>query len=509
MKNRFSQILILIVVLFYSCKNDQDSSNKIHTLTNSTVLEKEIDTSNDEFYLDTNSTLNINLPDTVIKKGFSTQIDCRKTTKKVSLKTILAELSPQVQSFKIDPTTPTTIHGKKGTIIEFPKGIFQFKNGSSPQTIISIHLKECYSFADIITEGLHTQSYSKILETGGMVNIEAKIGNDTLQLKKGKFYTIQFPKNEPSKNMEIFYATSITDSTSTWVNENPIKKTVDTIEYQFSDLNMEFETGDELPYFLSIQYELSKNLENLKFKQSDETIIQYFQKLKNLPELDTLILMSDSNWSPTFSFMINEEGTIINLKNYTKSIKPFNVKANKIFKSYMSSLPAFNTKDIKMPHSFHIQLTFNYQNLNLDQDAFKEAVKTDNKGVLTDVNKTDLNTYVLTSSKLGWINCDVFWNIEKELKVDYLVKTPYQGDAQVHLIFKNMRSILKGYYLNGYYVFKNVPLNKEVKLIGIHCRENWPLLSTEETKITKSPFYLKVFKSFTLEELDQELSSLN
>ena len=78
-----------------------------------------------------------------------------------------------------------------------------------------------------------------------------------------------------------------------------------------------------------------------------------------------------------------------------------------------------------------------------------------------------VNDLILSSPKLGWINCDRFYQ-DKTPKVDLIVK--YEGDftPNVVLVFKEINSVLPySYRENNYLVFRNVPVNNSIHRLCI------------------------------------------
>ena len=70
------------------------------------------------------------------------------------------------------------------------------------------------------------------------------------------------------------------------------------------------------------------------------------------------------------------------------------------------------------------------------------------------------------SSKLNWINCDVF--IDSSAKTDIFIQDDKKDQALNYLIFKDIKSIIPPYYSedNGS-SFKNIPIGSEVVIFSI------------------------------------------
>jgi hypothetical protein len=112
--------------------------------------------------------------------------------------------------FVIDNTRQCELVGRKGTKLVFPANVFEDENGVSAQGSIEIVMKECYDLDEILAEKLSTTSDGRIIETAGMVYIEATQGDVPLRLKKDEQYTVFFPtQGKGDDGFELFYGNVI------------------------------------------------------------------------------------------------------------------------------------------------------------------------------------------------------------------------------------------------------------------------------------------------------------
>lgn len=145
--------------------------------------------------------------------------------------------------------------------------------------------------------------------------------------------------------------------------------------------------------------------------------------------------------------------------------------------------------------------------VNFNQNKLEEMRIAFNEKAMDQIEEAELNYYVLNVSSFGWVNCDRFWNVKEQL-IDYVVSVDGTSDMNINIIFKDIRSILPAVKQNGKYVFKNVPVNSRVKLVGISYDGKQPALSVAHTTITQQGYQLDGFRSFTLQELKKALNSL-
>lgn len=101
--------------------------------------------------------------------------------------------------------------------------------------------------------------------------------------------------------------------------------------------------------------------------------------------------------------------------------------------------------------------------------------------------ETENPYFLLEISKLGWINCDRFYDVKK--KTELIVKTDTSLHPTVVLVFNEIRSVLGGHYFSpdGKVRFYDIPDGKEVTLLAYS-------INKDKTSVTYG------FQSLTLGE---------
>ncbi|MFT6747220.1 MAG: hypothetical protein ACJAZ2_001568 [Glaciecola sp.] len=139
------------------------------------------------------------------------------------------------QTFEINTNTQIQITGEKGTIIKFPKSCFK---ASKKDSLIQISLKEYTTQEDAILADLSTVTPSgKLIESKGMIHIEAKIGSRHIPLKRGKKIEIIFPKREAGDSTKIFYGQRFEQGVLWTAGQGPIGCNEEIIENFKGDKN--------------------------------------------------------------------------------------------------------------------------------------------------------------------------------------------------------------------------------------------------------------------------------
>ena len=443
-----------------------------------------------------------------------------------SIAEIKSVLSPKTENFEIKANEESILKGKKGTSVYIPANAFQFEDGTEPKEPITIKLKECFSLTDMIFENLQTISGDRILETNGMIYVNAEVNGKKLSLKKGKAFVVGFPKNGLDKEMDLFYEFKLNDSLKTWIPDYKFFETKSTQE-----ANVEIDSLDlleaDIAYEIEYPIEMTEDLYDygfwslgstatffeLRLKGSDETIIDYMENPSNVDSIVAL-KFNRNNWTASFDFNINKEGLMYNFRPESHSERKQNDEALKLAKEFLKSAPAFDIEsyDRKVKNDWDYYLSISGRrsiNWNRFKQKFRNQYSNLTNTAIQQIDPNTLEYYMFSATEMGWINCDRFWEIEDSDKTDFIVKTNNPNDTKIQIIFKDIKSIMTGTYENGVLVFKNIPKGKEVKVIGISYINGKPTLAVGESMTNSKDFELKDFKEFSLDQLETELNKLN
>lgn len=120
-----------------------------------------------------------------------------------NLNTIFSALEKKATVFSINPHKDTTLHCPEGTKINIPKKAFA---GLNPSKRVLVKVTEYYSKADFIKANLTTNTTTQeMLESRGMIYIEASQGDKKLALKPETNIGILFKDRKLNDGTETFY----------------------------------------------------------------------------------------------------------------------------------------------------------------------------------------------------------------------------------------------------------------------------------------------------------------
>ncbi|MFN0175871.1 MAG: OmpA family protein [Saprospiraceae bacterium] len=118
-----------------------------------------------------------------------------------------------------------------------------------------------------------------------------------------------------------------------------------------------------------------------------------------------------------------------------------------------------------------------------------------------------LKGYVATVSKLGWINCDRFYNDPSE-KMEVLINEA--EDATLYAVCKDINAMLP-FQRNsaGTYAANGLPKGKKITVIAIKIKDGMPQFAQRDMKVGEAALSSMVYKSLPLRDLKEELKKLN
>lgn len=407
---------------------------------------------------------------------------------------------------------------KKGTEVTIPSNAFCKMDGS-PVTDqkIDVMFKEAFEYSEMVDESLSTQTSDQILETGGMIYIEASQNGEPLKLQEGKSIELLFPEQEVKEGMELFTGVESVDGVI-WEETGEAIKSVEApsenmpfIEVDLSpitDLELDENENMGLTFAPMPPYPHPARIAYPPYKEnySDEDYVEAVKKYEAVMKLHE----EDKITRPAKLEAWIEEATrrkdiiIEHKKNYMRSkvIKQLKERLVKLEENkdrisherLIKVLFAFLDRSIgKVEYNdwYYTKLAFGEnvvqakEHLNFYVPDYKHAMASyffpefnmakrqvegsiaERKYELGYIDQNTLSRYVVAASQLGWINCDRFYEMAENEKTNLEFARISKGD-RYYLIFKNRKSLVIPYDNNEKMIFKGVPKGEDVRLVAVN-----------------------------------------
>lgn len=420
--------------------------------------------------------------------------------------------------FTISATSDTTVFGPQGTRLFIEKETFQFVDGTPVTDSIIILLKEFYKKSDIALANLSTESDGKLLETGGMLNITATSKGQEIEIKGDKRIVVHFPKSEDNyyKQMNLFYSddNSTDSSVTNWKVDtvNLVKRTLKLGSYGWQWPEWDDSTGyDFIPknyvdtgyYWNPIDLYVSAFNFTEQTKKEIET---------NLNQTSSSGLGSFNGYGIECEMTISIDGKIRNPRVNSKVSKATKDEILSFLKNIPTLEPGKNKfgkvierKGYLFIKGGNIIPLFKTQEEYLK--SFSNKYSKYEKTPIKNIDNAELEYYIFSVAKLGWINCDRF--LESEKTIDYYVKTPIDKDLKIKMVFKDINGVLMASSTDGKFTFSKVPVGRQVTIFAIKNTNGQFQTAFQEVTISDKPLETLALKETNLTELKQQLEKFN
>jgi hypothetical protein len=155
------------------------------------------------------------------------------------------------QYFEISGNNDTILEGKDGTILLIPKGAFQSDKGTTSSGKITIELAEAYTLDQMLLSNLTTLSNGLPLQSGGMIFLNAKDGNENLQIRKDNPVRIEMPTSVQKAGMMAWEGQRDRNGNMNWINPQALENflvPVDLASLDFLPAGFEAEVQKGIPF---------------------------------------------------------------------------------------------------------------------------------------------------------------------------------------------------------------------------------------------------------------------
>lgn len=467
-------------------------------------------------------------------KRKSTPAIIQKDSTVATIKDLFLKTNRKFEEFCIDPEKDTLIRCAYGSLIYIRGGTinYDFKN----KKCVTIRVKEEFLKSDMILDNISTTSSGKIIETQGMVYVEARQGNKILSMKPFNDYTVMTPTENNALEYDVFNGEEFHDALNWTVNNNSIlwNFTVADIFNCWEPFCSTFNPGcprckylfnQPNDFFCRIR-RVDEGFVGIFDKNQHEVNIAFRQCQKNHRRDSRTARKSQRNFNKyskantksskkiIISETIDSNKIQINSIDTTIALDDFRVtrssygsscqKLDSIFKTYGLTDLTQLVYAVNRP----LLEKYNVSTLaELEKALYKDQI---NSIELNYLNKSiafeDYKYYIYNSSKFGWSNVDKFTN-EPNL-VDVGVNLSPDEFTDCKLVFKNRRAVVPATVKNELYIFENIPADEEVWIVALRYINGIPLLSLENI-ITSNKFYPVNFQAYSLPELKEKLKLLD
>lgn len=393
-----------------------------------------------------------------------------------SLESDFKTIEQGFQNFVVNSNCDTTILCIEGTVIKIKHSSFLI--GSSLTEVkgtITLQVKEFYKLSDIVSARLTTHSNDKILETGGMLFIQATSDGQLCKLKDNSPIEILFPFTEKKDSMLLF--------SGSWTNHK---------------VNWELLPPDE-----ANQKEIIEEVAS--FPGGSNALIKFMQR--NLTYPDSLADMGIGGMVQ-MDFVIDETGKAKDVTFRNRSQKGFRDAILNTFSKMPRWKPA-KRNGVPIKATYFQSITFYNEEQSINDTVFKKEFEaTINDSNISDVKAADIRQYIFSTSKLGWINCDRFYNNPKP-RTEFYVDCGNYTELDINLVFHSFKAVINNFASKPTAKFQNIPDDEAVTIVVVKKINNDTFISLTESNTNLKSINNLAFEKVTMDKLKQKLELLN
>lgn len=135
-----------------------------------------------------------------------------------TMDSVYSRIRPTVQSFTVDNAKATVVKAANGTQLLIPADCFTTTDGDAVKGNVRLEVVEAFSLQDFITCDLATLSGDSLLISNGMMYVNAKSGDEILQIRTGSAIIVSMPTMGADGSFQMFRGDGrnwVADSTMT------------------------------------------------------------------------------------------------------------------------------------------------------------------------------------------------------------------------------------------------------------------------------------------------------
>ena len=454
----------------------------------------------------------------------------------------------------LDNKIASVTNMKNGTQVNIPADAFCQLDGSPLESDeIKLTLKEAHNYIDMVDQNLFTQTEDQMIETGGMVFIQAEQNGKLLKLQEGKTIDLLLPRQEHKPGMEVFLGQEDADGViweETGEAVSSVEKDELFLQVDLSPvLDFEFapiEVGNsKLAAMPAYPHPKRKANPPARAIYSQEKYDELYKKYEDVMELhneyEKVRPAELKEWKEEF---MKRRELLLDIQKayYTKNIekrvgyyiakmaKQKNTVSHHTLLADLSKALDVEIGNMPFPAKEYMIDVFGKNYGEVLDNAHFEYLQYDTRRIVNlvpdlqpkirevegqimkkklEMGYVDENVfgrYLVSTSDLGWINCDRFMEFE-DWQLTELMFADNNIDSKYYLVFKDIKSIIRPRKKNGEIVFNGIPRGEKVRLISIGFQGKQAQMAYQDLVVgNKKPINLK-HKSARIDDIKRVLSS--
>ncbi len=169
------------------------------------------------------------------------EIEDRQVFAEKNANELFEKIATPSERFTLDIKSDTALVCKNGTIISIPKDGFMDKDGNVVSQNVTIEVVEALSLNDFLRNDLQTVSGNRLLQSAGMIYIDASVGDQALTLKENTSLQVEFPAPFVDSDFKVFTGKHDDQGNINWQEEEDIDERM--IPFPLKELDLKYYTA--------------------------------------------------------------------------------------------------------------------------------------------------------------------------------------------------------------------------------------------------------------------------
>merc|ERR1711991_96287 len=391
-------------------------------------------------------------------------------------------------------------------------------------------------------------SNGKLLETDGMIflNAKDKSGNN-LKIADDKTIYVETPSYNPIPDMQIFNGKYTADGRLDWENPTPTDKYLTNLPLEQLDFYPEGYKNTLVSFQNNVQLMLVQD----EICQIDEKVIKFLYKKQfqntlistkefetrmrvihqfclkdvlrmyldnidlNLWEVDSMAyeLLNEKKYSISEAFRVFRDQRKTKVKNGRKKDEIYQKFIANFYRKQEEEKERKRQEELAEQKRLEQEFLDEQKRLQEEQWRYQEQFEQqlEQQRKISTQRQKLLNSFSI--KKLGWINCDRFFNFPEArfVRSDFIIESSKLTFCQMYVVFLSVKGLLPLYSVNPsqFRFDMKVPKDQKVKLIAIGKHEKSTFFGMKEITLGQNSQEKISLKPVTSQELKKELQKCN
>lgn len=408
-----------------------------------------------------------------------------------------SQLDKQANVYVVDVSQESVVSGKEGTRLTIPPFAFAGKKGLIKEGLVTIVLKEYYTYEDIVAAKLTTTSGEDQLISDGMVHITAQLNGMPVDLAAGKNIRLEMPTRNFDEQMQLYRGVR-SSMKNAFVAKFMDNRMIDTVRF----MKREADENGDIDWIAQGQEQkrrdpLTKRIRVMN-PYADPYKVEHGRKRTAWYYVAKSCPLTNDEMEVKLRQHTNNYFDVIKLKRVdVKPVANYRFQQEKLL----------NVAGDSVEMTFYQAL---YRQLLTPEDSARAMEKILREDARYEQRQELMGRYNFTITGLGWYNCDKANNRGPRTLFAFKPEAGFEPSTMVsHLVFTKVKTVLKGSYKDNKITFGRVTKDEPVRIVCIGIKDGKVMSCIQELTTDREEIGDLVFTETTPEQFRKKLQSLN